>query len=365
MRRQTEKPDRDASAGGATAESAPGGPAEPSPVVESSARRPARGIRRLLQTNVVWTLGVLFSMSIIFGALRPEAFATPFNIRTIFINASIPLVLAVGMTFVIITAGIDLSVGSILVFSGVVAAKVMAARGGADAGWPAIALGALAGVAAGTGWGAINGTLITKGRIPPLSATRGTLGMALGLAQVLTSGSDLNAPRRLTDTIGNHLIAGQIPVIALIAGGIAAIFGWVLAATRFGRHTYAVGSNAEAARRVGINVDRHLIRVYALSGMLAGAAGVLNLAKFNSTTIASHTEDNLSAIAGAVLGGASLFGGAGTIAGTVVGVLIPVVVYDGLIILGVQQFWLFVAVGAVLVAAVFVDQLRRRVRERE
>jgi ribose transport system permease protein len=328
-------------------------------------RRRGGALRDLMRVNVLWTLAVLVGMSAVFAVLRPDAFASPFNIRTLFINAAIPLVLAVGMTFVIVTAGIDLSVGSVLVFSGVIAAKVMAARGGADASWTAVALGALAGIAAGTAWGTVNGVLITKGRIPSLIATLGTLGMALGLAQVLTNGSDLNAPRRLTDIIGNYLIAGHVPVIALIAGGVAVVFGWVLAATRFGRHTYAIGSNAEAARRVGIKVDRHLIKVYALSGMLAGVAGVLNLAKFNSTTIASHTEDNLSAIAGAVLGGASLFGGSGTIAGTVIGVLIPVVVNDGLIILGVQQFWLFVAVGAVLVAAVFVDQLRRRVRERD
>jgi ribose transport system permease protein len=327
---------------------------------------PARGpVHRLLRTNVVWTLCVLLGMSVIFSALRPDAFASPFNIRTIFINAAIPLVLAVGMTFVIVTGGIDLSVGSVLVFSGVVAAKVMSAHGGANAGWGVITLGALAGVACGTGWGTVNGVFITKGRIPPLIATLGTLGIALGLAEVITNGSDVGAPRRLGEVVGNHLIAGQIPVIALVAAVIAGVFGWLLAATRFGRHTYAIGSNAEAARRVGIKVDRHLIRVYALSGALAGVAGVLNLAKFSSTTIASHTEDNLSAIAGAVLGGTSLFGGSGTIAGTVVGVLIPVVVNDGLIIIGVQQFWLFVAVGAVLIVAVFFDQLRRRLREHD
>lgn len=138
----------------------------------------------------------------------------------------------------------------------------------------------------------------------------------------------------------------------------------ILATTRFGRHTYAIGSNAQAARRVGINVDRHLIKVYALSGLLSGAAGVLSLARFSTTTIASHSTDNLSAIAGAVIGGTSLFGGVGTIGGTVVGVLIPGVLQNGLIILGVQRFWLSVAVGAVLIVAVVIDQLRRRDRER-
>ncbi|HEV7899170.1 MAG TPA: ABC transporter permease [Planosporangium sp.] len=336
-------------------------------LVDSEPTGPAERGRlvRLARTNVVWTLGVLLGMALVFSGLRPDAFASPFNLRTIFINAAIPVVLAVGMTFVIVTGGIDLSVGSVLVFSGVVAGKVMAAYGAVDAGWAAITLGTAAGVVAGTGWGVVNGVLIAKGRIPPLITTLGTLGMALGLAQVATNGSDLGAPRRLSDVVGNYLIAGQIPVIALAAAAVAAVFGWLLAATRFGRHTYAIGSSAEAARRAGIRVDRHLIRVYALSGLLAGVGGVLNLAKFSSTTIASHTEDNLSAIAGAVLGGTSLFGGSGTIAGTVVGVLIPVVVNDGLIILGVQQFWLFVAVGAVLIVAVFVDQLRRRLRDHD
>jgi len=326
-------------------------------------RSGARGLLgRLLRTNTLWTFCVLVALAAVFTVLRPDAFASPFNIRSLFLNAAIPLVLAVGMTYVIITAGIDLSVGSVLVFSGVVAAKVMSTP---DAGWGTIALGTLAGMATGTAWGVLNGVLITKGRLPPLIATLGTLGMSLGLAEVISNGNDINAPTRLRDNIGIYLIGGHVPVLAVIAGLTALVFGVVLATTRFGRRTYAIGSNAEAARRVGINVDRHLIRVYALSGLLAGLAAVLNLAKFNSTTLGSHTEDNLNAIAGAVLGGASLFGGSGTVTGTVVGVLIPIVVFDGLVIVDVQQSWLFVAVGAVLIVAVFFDQLRRRVRERE
>jgi ribose transport system permease protein len=134
--------------------------------------------------------------------------------------------------------------------------------------------------------------------------------------------------------------------------------------TRFGRHTYAIGSNPEAARRVGINVDRHLIKVYALSGLLAGVAGVLSLARFSTTTIASHSTDNLSAIAAVVLGGTSLFGGVGTVAGSVIGVLIPAVLKNGFVIIGVEPFWQSVAVGAVLIIAVYLDQLRRHAQDR-
>lgn len=318
-----------------------------------------------LRTNTLWTLAVLVVVFVVFAVLKPGEFATTFNIRNVLTDSAILLVLAVGMTYVIITAGIDLSVGSILVFSGVVAAKTMVALGGTTAGWGAIVLGSLAGAGCGLGWGLVNGLLVAKAKIPPLIATLGSLGVSLGLAQVITNGSDVNQiPARLSNVIGFGLVAG-VPWLVVIALIIAVLFGLFLALTRFGRHTYAIGSDAEAARRVGIKVDRHLIKVYALSGLLSGAAGVLSLAHYTTTTIASHTSDNLGAIAAVVIGGASLFGGVGSVGGTVIGVLIPGVLRNGLIILGAQRFWLDVAVGAVLVVAVFFDQLRRRARERE
>src|SRR5207247_9149585 len=129
-------------------------------------------------------------------------------------HARLPLTFGVGIPFVIVTAGIDVSVGSVLVFAGVVAAKVMVAGGGAKAGWGTIALGAAAGIATGAGWGLVSGILIPKLRIPPLIATLGILGIALGLAEVITDGSDIGAPSRLSDVVGNYLIARQLPVIA-------------------------------------------------------------------------------------------------------------------------------------------------------
>jgi ribose transport system permease protein len=207
--------------------------------------------------------------------------------------------------------------------------------------------------------------LITRARVPPLIVTLGTLGAALGLAQVITDGVDLrDVPFSLVDTIGTGRLFGQIPWLVVIAAVVAVVFGVVLAATRFGRHTYAIGSNVEAAQRSGIDVDRHLVKVYALSGFLAGLAGFLSLARFSTTTIGGHSTDNLSAIAAAVLGGTSLFGGLGTIAGTVIGVFIPIVLQNGFVITGVKPFWQQVAVGAVLIAAVYLDQLRRRTQYR-
>jgi ribose transport system permease protein len=150
-----------------------------------------------------------------------------------------------------------------------------------------------------------------------------------------------------------------------IAGAVAIVFGIWLALTRFGRHTYAIGSNDEAARRAGINVDRHLIMVYGLSGTLAGLAGFMSLARFATTTIGGHSTDNLQAIAAVVLGGTSLFGGIGTVLGTVVGVFIPAVLENGFVITGVDPFWRDVAVGAVLIGAVYLDQLRRRTQYRD
>jgi len=315
-----------------------------------------------------WIFGVLIVMVVVFSIMSP-AFSTSFNLVNILSNAAIYVVLAVGETFVIIMAGIDLSVGSVLVFSGVVAAKAMGATGGSalgatNAGWGTVTLGIAAGLAAGGAWGLINGILVAKAKIPPLIATLGTLGAALGLAQVLTNGVDLSGiPTKMTNAFGSGKVL-EIPSIVICAGVIALVAGIVLSCTRFGRYTYAVGSNAESTRRAGINVDRHVISVYALQGLLVGAAAILNLARFTTTTIGSHGNDNLTVISGVVLGGTSLFGGRGGIFRTVVGILIPVVLASGLVIVGVQAFWQTVAVGIVLVVAVYIDQMRRRPRKR-
>jgi ribose transport system permease protein len=319
-------------------------------------------LRRRLTETTTWTFLILVGIVAGFAALRFQQFATVFNFRNIAADASGLLIIAVGMTFVIITAGIDLSVGSVLVFSGVIAAKVMLAIGGG--GWGAIAAGLVAGLVAGTAWGVVNGVLITKARVPPLIVTLGTLGMALGSALLITGGIDVRGvPLQLTTTIGIGQLGG-VPYVVIIAVAVTAVGAVTLSMTRFGRYTYAIGSNAEAARRAGINVDRHLIKVYALSGLLAGVAGMVSLARFATTTIGGHSTDNLAAIAAVVLGGTSLFGGIGTVLGTVVGVFIPAILQNGFVILGVQPFWQQVAVGAVLIAAVYIDQLKRRAQER-
>jgi ribose transport system permease protein len=319
--------------------------------------------QRLALSSTLRILLILGGMIVIFAALQFEQFATVANLRNVATDASILLVLSVGMTFVIITAGIDLSVGSVLVFAGVISADVMQAIGGDN--WGVVAIGLVAALASGLAWGVLNGVLVTKARVPALIVTLGTLGMAQGAALLITNGVDeRDVPFTLIEKVGTGELFGQIPWLVVIAAAVAVVFGVVLAATRFGRYTYAIGSNPEAARRAGIAVDRHLIKVYGLSGVLAGLAGWLSLARFSTTTIGGHATDNLQAIAAAVLGGTSLFGGVGTIGGTVVGVFIPVVLQNGFVITGVRPFWQQVAVGAVLILAVYLDQLRRRAQSR-
>jgi ribose transport system permease protein len=315
----------------------------------------------IVGNSTVWIFAILILIVAVFTAYEPTDFPTVANFRNIATDASVLLILAVGETFVIITAGIDLSVGSVLLFSGVVSAKLMESIGGDSTG--VILVGLAAALAGGLAWGVFNGVVITKMKVPPLIVTLGSLGMALGAALLLTGGVDVRSvPNNLVLSVGIGRVAG-VPYLVLIAGAVAIVFGLILWITRFGRWTYGIGSNAEAARRAGINVDMHLIKVYALSGLLAGLAGWLNLARFSTTTVGGHATDNLNAIAAVVIGGTSLFGGVGAIAGTVVGVFIPAVLSNGFNVIGVQPFWQDVAVGAVLILAVYLDQLRRRAKQ--
>jgi ribose transport system permease protein len=314
-------------------------------------------LRRLANLQSVWILGVLIVIIIAFSVAAGDKFLSVSNFSLISQNIAVWAVLGVGMTFVIITSGIDLSIGSVLVFSSVIAAKVMEAVGGN--GWGTTVIGILGALGAGVAWGLLNGFLIAKSKIPALIVTLGALSVALGLAQVITGGIDIRSvPESLTDFNTYTKILG-IPALPFVALIVVILGGIVLHKTRFGRYTYAVGSNELGARRVGIDVDRHLILVYALSGAMAGLGAVLALAQFGTTTIAGQSLTNLNVIAAVVIGGTSIFGGEGSIFGTVVGLFIPAVLQAGFVIVGVEAFWQGVAVGSVLVAAVYVDQSRR------
>ena len=320
--------------------------------------------RRTLSAGETWVLGALIILMAIFTGLAPGKFLTINNLSLTAQTTAPFLVMAIGETFVIITAGIDLSVGFALVLTGVVAGEYYLNNGGANAGTGTIWVGAILGRASGAAFGALQGFAVAKLKMPPLIATLMGLGVAEGLSYLITGGSDLRVvPNKLTSSIGQGSLAG-IPWVIIIAFAATLVFGLVLSETRFGRYTYAIGSNPEAARRVGINVDRHLIMIYALTGLMSGLAGIMNLAYFATTTISGHSLDNLTVITAVVIGGASLFGGRGSMTGTFIGVFIPGLLASGLIIVGINQYWQYILTGLVLGTAVYLDQIRRRLRER-
>ncbi len=314
-------------------------------------------LKRVVGLQAFWILGVLIVICLFFSVMAGDRFLSAGNFSLISQNVAVWAVLGVGMTFVIITSDIDLSVGSVLVFSSVVAAKLMETLGGNGIGVAVV--GIVAAILSGMVWGVVNGVLVAVARVPALIVTLGTLSVALGLAQVLTGGIDIRSvPSELTDFSAYTRILG-VPGLPFVALVVIVLGGILLHKTRFGRYTYAIGSNEEAARRTGIKVTRHLVLVYALAGTLAGLGALLSLAQYGTTTIAGQSLTNLNVIAAVVIGGTSIFGGFGTIFGTVVGLFIPAVLQSGFVIIGVQPFWQGVAVGSVLIAAVYVDQSRR------
>ncbi|MER3436849.1 MAG: ABC transporter permease [Chloroflexota bacterium] len=336
--------------------------------------RTRRDALRALNFQSAWVFLFLILLIVIFTIREGEKFFDPVNFRNIALDASQLTLLAVGATFVIITAGIDLSVSSVLVFSAIVGAKVMVRLSGTpeqvrsyqfpnqDVGIP---VGLAVAVLCGLGWGLVNGLIITKLRLPPFIVTLGTLGMALGAASIISKGASVPyVPYDVQTKIGARRIFDFLPVLVIVTAVIVIAAFIALTYTRFGRYTFAIGSNAAAARRAGIDVDRHLVKVYALSGLLAGIAGAMDVARFATASVSTHATDNLNAISAVVIGGTSLFGGTGTVIGSVIGTFIPAVLRNGLVIGGIQPFWQQVLIGAILIVAVYVDQRRRAAEER-
>ena len=324
-------------------------------------------IRLVLRNPTIATFGALLVIIAAFSIMAPGVFTQGSNFVQLAQNVAILTVVSVGTTFVIITAGVDLSIPSGIVLGEVFAAHALKLVGGADVDpdqtkpWY-ILVALLGSLLAGLIIGTLNGVVVAYLRVPPLLATLGTLGAGLGFALILQNG--VNTSTYALDPVGHgELIPGVpnlIPIALLVVAG-----GFVLLHLAvFGRHTYAIGSNPEAARRAGINVERHLLKVYVIGGVSAGFAGFLSLSYFSTTSIGGHSTDNLQAITAVALGGTSLFGGVGSIIGTLIGVWIPAVLKNGFVITGVQPYWQDVAVGLVLIVAVWFDQLRRRSRDR-
>ena len=310
-----------------------------------------------------WILVVLLVLIAAFAAIMPaDTFVTTFNAQTVAGDASTLLVLAAGATLVIVSGGLDLSIGSVMTFSAVASALAMKEAVGesADQELTAALVGLGVGIGGGAAWGAVNGWLIAYARLPPFVVTLGSLGAALGAARLLSGGSNVSGtPPRIQDEVGLATVLG-VPVPFVIAAVVVLACGLLLARTRFGEHNYLIGSNEEAARRGGIAIARHLFGLYVLSGALAGCAGLLEVSRFAVASVSTgHTTELIAALAAVVIGGASLTGGVGLMSATVVGVFIPVILANGLLIGGVERFWQDVVVGVILVAAVGFDQWRR------
>lgn len=309
----------------------------------------------------LWIGGVLLALIVAFSIDSPY-FLTRANWLNTSSTGTEVLLLAVGETFVICSGGIDLSVGAVLGFAGTAGAWVMATAfpGATGSAVGPVVLGFAAAVAAGTAFGVLNGFLVAWAGVPPFVVTLGTLGIATGFGYLLNNGQEISAIPASVATFGNKNLGGWVPVPVLITAVITIWCGLLLAKTRFGAYALSIGDSREAAVRAGINDRRYLLEIYTLSGLLAGVASVLVMARLGAGSPVSGATDNLNAIAAVVIGGASLFGGRGTIIGSVIGTGIIAVLLTGLVLVNVPPFWQEVAVGAILIAAVYIDQLRHR-----
>jgi len=315
----------------------------------------------LVRYGIVIVLIVLvLAMSLLSPLVRDgqQLFLTPRNLIQVALQASINMILAVGMTFVITSGGIDLSIGSIVALCGVLSAMAMRDLGiGAWGGFAlALTIGALCGF--------INGLLITQLRLPPFIVTLGTLGIFRGAALIVSDGRSVYGfDRSFQEIFSARLPLGgelELPVAVLIAVVIGILAWLILTQTRFGKYTIAIGGSEETTRLAGVPVQRYKLGIYTLCGLLAGVAGALLLARLRSGDPTFGTGFELNAIAATVMGGTSLSGGSGTILGTLVGSLIISVVQNAMNLFNVQSYWQQLIVGAVILFAVILDQWRRR-----
>jgi ribose/xylose/arabinose/galactoside ABC-type transport system permease subunit len=360
--------------------------------VTAPADRLSAGKRLIILTSRLWAW-VFLGLMIVFFIIAVPVFsggATFFTVRNSqnILNAIVPvLLLGLGQTFVIISAGIDLSVGWVMSLGSVLSAHAIRASFNAGVPLPLAVLLGFLGAAGGAGVvGFLNGAIIAKLKVPAFIVTLGSSFIVRGVALLFSENTTvIGLPEGIRD-YGNesmfYLIRGEgggfyfldppgnltgamirqmdrilsWPVI--ITAVVVAILTFVLRRTQFGRHTYAIGGNMQAALRTGIPVDRHLIKLYTLSSVTAGIAGFLSTLRFTAGSAVIGDPLLLSSIAAVIIGGVSLFGGAGSIVGTIIGSLIIAVLTTGLVMLNVPAFWQFIVVGVVVILAVLIDQSR-------
>jgi len=309
-----------------------------------------RFVRQLLP------FGTLTLIIAALSALEPDTFLTAENFSNVLSRSSYSGIIAMGMTAVIISGGIDLSVGSMMALCGMVGAWAMLQAGGPAPGPGAMFLGTLVGVAVGLACGLLNGSLITLLNLPPFIVTLGTMSAFRGLSYVMNKGMMFDVPTY--KFLGQGALLG-LPVSVLLFGGIALLAFFLLRYTPLGRYTYAIGSNRQAAYHAGVNVKRNLIAIYALTGLFVGLAAMIATSRTVSAQPTAGISLELDIIAAVVIGGASLSGGRGTITGTIIGTLLINFLRNGLTLLGISTHLQFVVIGAIIIGAVALDQAAR------
>ncbi|OUE09657.1 Ribose transport system permease protein RbsC [Clavibacter michiganensis] len=334
------------------------------PENRSTVSRPKRTLN--LQAVGIYIAAVV--LFIVLGVLNPN-FLTVGNLRDVAVSASVNAIIGIGITFVIITGGIDLAVGAMASFVGIVSSALMVGSGLP----PVVAL--VAGIALGVAAGAVNGLLVTKLSLPPFIATLGTMSVFQGGAYVATNGKPVyDIPPEFVLLLNSYV--GGVPVVVIVVA-IVGVAAWLLLRkTVFGQNVIAVGGSEETAWLSGVRVHRVKIAVYCISGGLSGLAGLVIVARINAAQPDAGSPYQLTAIAAAVIGGANLMGGEGRIAGTLVGALILGALTNGLVLLNVPSFYEQIVTGFVVLIAVTLDQggkgwpmlsraKRRRQREEE
>ena len=307
--------------------------------------------RAVIDSPTVFTAGILLAMWLVLSQLSPYFF-TVSNLFEITVQAAVIALIAVGQTFVILAKGIDLSVGAILAAAAVTSTMVM------DAGY-GLPAGVVAGLLCGAFFGAANGVAVGILRIPPFVATLGMMGIARGYALIVTEGIPIFRVADGFEVLGQGRLWGVVPVPTIATLALYALGVFVLLRTRLGRYTFAIGSNQQATKVSGVNIPLYLIFIYGLSGVTAAIAGLTEASRIGSGQPAGGVGYELDSIAAVVIGGTSLFGGQGSLIASLIGALIIATLRNGLNVLGVYAFWQLVAIGAILIGAVYVDNWRR------
>ncbi|HEX6389895.1 MAG TPA: ABC transporter permease [Solirubrobacteraceae bacterium] len=324
------------------------------------ARGPAARLHDLLHDRVTLGPAVVLMLALIGFSLVADGFLEPNNLSLIIQQVAVVGTLAVGQTLIILTAGIDLSVGAIMVLSSVVMAK-LSASSGVPGGFAL-----LIGFAVGTVCGLVNGALVTRLKLPPFIVTLGTLNVFFALNLYYSEsetvrGTDMSSVLLWT---GNTITVfdARVTYGSLMLLGLVAIVSYALVRTAWGRHVYATGDDADAARLAGVRTDRVLLSVYAIAGLICAIAAWVLIGRIASASPQAGVNANLDSITAVVIGGTSLFGGRGRVVGTLIGALIVGVFRNGLALSGVEVLWQDFTVGILVILAVAVDQYIRKVR---